>query len=952
MRHAIGVPEAHQFRRVGGQAEVAWPHPRNLAGSPARLSHPGLACNGMQAVGRRNTNTRQGRVRALRLAVALLVLTSHAFSQRNDWRFWRASDGFAESFVRSVTAGADGSILVRHGEVGSMTILDGYGLRRVPEMQRGSIVDWGMKGRAYLASNGEIWTVDRGELRRYQSGTWLLEAPPDPAHPMLAAVPAGDDRVLVLFSDRLVTYSPSQHRWSILKYGAETLLGEFTQMVPGFFSDFWITGKAGVARLRFGSDGEGIWTQSDVRKLGLSAANYPMPSAGQDVYISARLAGSSRWAVVRWSTAGLEVVYTGNQDNVMGWRGPDDELWVLDGVSLLRMPSGRPESKQRAGSLSGSVYDVLARPDGSFWLGTANGLVKYSPSIWRTPAPVADLDVPVHSIAEDAQGRLWFSATEYLLELDGAAWRRYPLPLGMRTHDVQPRSLFALADGRILVKARTAEGEDWVLRFDPKNQRFEPLVHPLRRTVTLMVPRRDGTFWVRTKPGDHIEVFDGKTFQPQFDLPPAWKGADVRCILETADGTLWIGGTVGAIEGKNGNFRELKMMDGYAENGAFDIVDLGQGRMAVGGRDTLQYFDGRKWWLWRSGMDRARMITRTRDDALWVASGSGLHRLQNGNWLINGEDEGLLSAAIAVVFEDSRGRVWAGTSRGVSLYHPEADREAPSVGFTPAENMRETGPDGHIRIFFSGVDKWKHTPVDKLLFSYRLDSAGWSPFAENSSATFDRLKAGAHTIRVRGMDRNANIRESSGSFAFQVALPWYRQTGFFANCDGQWPYGHGAPRAGRIELSGAEPLHRGVEQRSNGCGVRQRAQGSVPGEHEPRNQDAHERHHRNDRDGAGTRHQRTAARLLEHRAESVEFPAGFAERNPRFFQGGGGKAGTDSGGFRPGGVRPGCAADPGSKRAGKAPGPGHAPRPRRSAFLIGRRPPAGTDAPEPRRQCG
>jgi signal transduction histidine kinase/CheY-like chemotaxis protein len=382
-------------------------------------------------------------------------------------------------------------------------------------------------------------------------------------------------------------------------------------------------------------------------------------------------------------------------------------------------------------------------------------------------------------MAEDAQGRLWFAATEYLVELDGTTWRRYRLPFGTRTHSVQTHSLLTFPDGRIGVKVRSEAGEEQVLMFDPRNGRFEKLAHPEGRTITVMVPRGNGTFWVNTRPGFRVEIYDGKSFKPQFELPSPWNGNDVKCMLQDAEGRFWIGGSGGAAVRENGTLRDLRSEKGFSETGAFEIAELEKGQMLLGGRENLLHFDGHEWSLWRSGMDRVRMITKMNDGTLWVASGSGLHRFQNGNWLTNGEDEGLPSTAVSMVFQDSRGRVWAGTSRGLSLYQPEVDREAPAVGFAPTDNVRETGPEGHIRIFFHGADKWKNTPAGKLLFSYRLDSGAWSAFGEKPSATFDKLSPGTHTVLVRGMDRNANVREAASPYTFQVALPWYRQPGFF-----------------------------------------------------------------------------------------------------------------------------------------------------------------------------
>ena len=56
---------------------------------------------------------------------------------------------------------------------------------------------------------------------------------------------------------------------------------------------------------------------------------------------------------------------------------------------------------------------------------------------------------------------------------------------------------------------------------------------------------------------------------------------------------------------------------------------------------------------------------------MWVASNGGLHRLtQQGAWVENGIEEGLPGMSVRALFEDPRGRLWAGTSHGLSLYDP------------------------------------------------------------------------------------------------------------------------------------------------------------------------------------------------------------------------------------------------------------------------------------------
>src|SRR5258708_4186386 len=81
----------------------------------------------------------------------------------------------------------------------------------------------------------------------------------------------------------------------------------------------------------------------------------------------------------------------------------------------------------------------------------------------------------------------------------------------------------------------------------------------------------------------------------------------------------------------------------------------------------------RKWKNVRSNVDGVRSIIQSRDGSLWVAAGSGMHRRKGDAWTDNGDPDGLRSDSASVVFEDKQGRVWAGTTRGLSRYYPDAD---------------------------------------------------------------------------------------------------------------------------------------------------------------------------------------------------------------------------------------------------------------------------------------
>ena len=173
-------------------------------------------------------------------ALALLLTQPLAFSQsRLDWRFWTASDGLPESFVHKISKGPDGRIWIRNGAVGSMSILDGYGITRIPEPRSSRVIeDWSLLRRVHADSDGEAWTVENHGLKRYKGGHWLVEASEKPGEQMIVAMPIGSDRVLVLFSDRVCLFQPRLRSWTVVKKSDDVSIGKFLQMAPGFSSDF------------------------------------------------------------------------------------------------------------------------------------------------------------------------------------------------------------------------------------------------------------------------------------------------------------------------------------------------------------------------------------------------------------------------------------------------------------------------------------------------------------------------------------------------------------------------------------------------------------------------------------------------------------------------------------------------------------------------------------------
>ncbi len=729
------------------------------------------------------TNVVTRRIRLLSATAVLLLATPALMAQsRSDWHFWTGADGLKESYSRKMSIGADGRLWVRHGAVSAMSVLDGYKIIGVPEPRLNSTIIWGQMARVYTGLSGTAWTVENHALMSFDGARWRNEAEEAPGDTMIAAIPAGRG-VLVLFADRLALYLPDSREWRVLKTSRD--FGIFSHMIPGFHDDFWVTGQHGVARLTLDADLRAAsWKYYDTRRIGISEVDEPLPSSGDELFFAGKLRGDrSMRAVGRWfdlntADSRVEIVRTATADNLRGWRGPSGELWSMEGASLRRLVNGRWIQVEKFGMLAGSLFEVVTERDGGFWLGTSEGIAHYPPHVWTTPDLVEQLDQPVHAITEDRNGRLWFGATDYLIELDGSRWSAYRWPQGMQTQAAQSDTLWAMADGRIAVKAVGSQSEDRSFLFDPVTRQFVPLVHPEGREIRLIRGRPDGRLLIWSRPGCRLEIFDGQTFHTVFDSKEKWEGFDVRSLVERPGGEFWFGGADALAVIRNGKLRTLKPKQDFPESGAFTIAELEPGKLIVGGRKDLLEYDGVRWSVLRADMDRVRSVTKTRDGTLWVASGSGLHWRQGGNWITNGEEDGLPSSTAYKVFEDSQGRIWVGTSRGVSLFHPDQDHDAPQTRLSQAANGRLASPNGDILIRFWGTDKWRMTPAERLLYSYRVGSDAWTPFSSSSEADLHHIAPGRHLIQVRAMDRKGNVEQHPDSFEFTMVPPWYRQNGF------------------------------------------------------------------------------------------------------------------------------------------------------------------------------
>jgi signal transduction histidine kinase len=721
------------------------------------------------------------------MAGALLILsaTLAAAEQPSNWRIFRAADGLRDSYISSVTVSPRGNVWVKHGEVNEISVLNGYSINTFPSPGTNSY-------RVYESVTGQMWTLHPDGLLVHDGNRWILHSIPEIRSEIQSAkypqifqvplVPAQRHHVFFLLSSRLMEYDSLRRSTTMIKNAADTGLGKFLEMSEARDdSGLWITGTNGLGKIAGplrSLKADSPWEEYLVRNAG----NLQRPfenDRGEITTVAKDSSAAIGPFILRFGGSSRFPHPVAGEPIRQAWPGWDETTWGYTINSLLRFDNDRDMtlSRERLSFPVGQFKDVATETNGVFWLATSEGLVRYAPFPWRTPRDIEAIDSLVHAIMEDAQGRLWFASTDFLIQFAQGRWKRIKWPEGFEADFQTTDSLYQLPDGQILAAAR-----DRPLLFDPVSEEFRFVIHGAGRKIKFIGQAKSGKLSAQTSQGSftdsyHLEQFDGTNFTAVIESQPDWNlGGELFFLTVAQNGDVWIGGAGGLGVVRDDQLQVFGPAQGFFEERALCMLDLGNGRIWCGGTDRIQEFNGQSWSLVRSGMDRVNSMTRAKDGKIWVATARGLYGYSDGSWIMNGVEEGLPSAALSKILQDRQGRLWAGTTRGISLYHPDADTSPPKTLLPSVSASARPRTEGPVTLVFNAVDKWHYTPAHRLLFSYRLDEGQWSPYTNTLAKTFDNLRPGKHRFESRAMDRNWNFDPNPASVEFTVIVPWYKES--------------------------------------------------------------------------------------------------------------------------------------------------------------------------------
>jgi PAS domain S-box-containing protein len=366
---------------------------------------------------------------------------------------------------------------------------------------------------------------------------------------------------------------------------------------------------------------------------------------------------------------------------------PDGYLWLGTAFGLYRFDGVRnvlwqPPPDQQLPSTT--ISTLVAARDGTLWIGTWSGLVSWKNGKLTQYAELAGLHI--FALVEDDEGSIWAGTSGpsdgKLCEIRNGGVRCHP-EMGS-----VGRGVFGLhkdGKGNLWVELETG-----VWRWRPGPPQFYAVPGLLNGRREGMQDGEDGALLIATT-GGVMRLADGKA-EAAYRFPSARRGFRRLEMLRDRDGGLWVcpagRGIVHIHQGRNDVFSES---DGLSGDDIYDLFEDREGNIWVATINGLDRFHelpvvtySRKQGLsdipWGG-------ILAAKDGSVWSATLNGLNRLSHGQVTVYGQGRtargqevvgsGLPDEGVGSLFQNSRGRIWVSTPRGVGYL--ENDRFIPTA---------------------------------------------------------------------------------------------------------------------------------------------------------------------------------------------------------------------------------------------------------------------------------
>lgn len=714
---------------------------------------------------------------------------------------WGTEDGLPQNHATAIAQTEDGYLWL--GTYNGIARFDGlrftvFNSANTPTLRSSRIIT------LHRDANGTLWLGhEGGGLSRFHSGKFesVTLPAPWPHEPIdgIANDPAGDLWILSRSGDALRVRDGL-----IVPAKRELTAAPVPQLVRDRSGELWRVNEGKFSALSSNSNHHAL--PADPSEFVAHAA--PARAGGLWIATSERL-----W---RWTAGGTNHLWGkppwGGSSVTALLESRDGQLWAgtLDRGLFVLSPDGSfTQFTHTNGFPHAWVRCLFEDREGTIWAGTGGGGLSAARErrVTMLNAPDEWQKRTIISVSPGAGNSLWIG-TE-----GGGVYRWNNGRFDHFASECGLKNLFVWSvfeDSRGTAWAGTWGGG----MFRQHSDRFEPAPAPLNEPIRALATyeAQDRSLWIGTQSG-LVRLRDGQADRFATDLSQA----DVRCITEGPDGTIWFGmagGGLGRL--RDGKAEAFRKSDGLPSDYVWSLHPDRNGDLWIG-----TFGGGLARWRHGSfasiGVDQGlpnNVICHINEDdngLLWMSSYGGilraskvaLNRCADGFQksvpvFTYGKSDGLAvlectGGSQPTGSRTADGKLWFPTSRGLAMVDPSnltTNRLAPpvvieqvSVDLESAEPYRVAAtntlyriPPGKQRFEFryTGLS---FIASHRIHFKYRLEPLDddWVDAGTARTANYSFLEPGEYTFRVIARNNDGVWNETGASVALTV-LPYFWQT--------------------------------------------------------------------------------------------------------------------------------------------------------------------------------